>query len=148
MKKLLFAFLFLSLTLVGFSQSPSNESIENTVRRLDSLEKVSFLNSDLAALDTLWAADMVVNNPRNTISRGSAETRELLKKGIIKHNGFERYIEHLVVKNDSMVIIMGHEVMQDKPGDPTYKRRFTDIWLKQGNSWKMSVRHANKILEK
>ncbi len=146
MKKLLFITLFLSLVVVGFSQS--NESIENTVRRLDSLEKVSFLNSDLAALDTLWAADMVVNNPRNTVSRGSAETRELLKKGIIKHNGFERYIEHLVVKNETMVIVMGHEMMQDKPGDATYKRRFTNIWLKQGSSWKLAIRHANKILEK
>ena len=121
------------------------ENVEATIRALDALETAAFIKQDYAALDTLWATDMKVNGPRNTISLSAAQTGELLKKGLIKHFSTERNIEQIFIKGDNMVVVMGSEVVKNTATEPAYTRRFTNFWMKQGNSWKLTFRHANII---
>jgi hypothetical protein len=139
MKKTLTTLFFLGFTSLCFAQ----KSLEATIRALDSLEAAAFIKQDYAALDTLWATDLKVNNPRNTISLSATETGGLLKKGFIKHLSMARNIEQLFIKGDNMVVVMGNEVVQNTATEPVYKRRYSNFWMKEGNSWKLTFRHAN-----
>ena len=44
-----------------------------------------------------------------------------------------------------MVVVMGNEVVKNTATEPAYKRRFSNFWIKQDNSWKLTFRHANII---
>jgi hypothetical protein len=134
-----------SLFFIGFiSMSYAQKSVETTIRTLDSLESVAFIKQDFAILDKLWAKDMKVNNPRNTISMSAEQTGGLLKAGKIKHFSTERHIEQLFIKG-KIVVVMGNEVVKETAEAQAYKRRFTNIWMKQKGEWQLTFRHANVI---
>jgi hypothetical protein len=53
----------------------------------------------------------------------------------------------------SFIITMGHETFisrNDTPGaraGQTYKRRFTNIWMKKNGKWQQTARHASIICQ-
>lgn len=74
------------------------------------------------------------------------------KAGMINYGSFERVIEQIQFQKD-IVITMGYETFvsrNDIPGakaGQTYKRRFTNIWMKKKGSWQQIARHASIICE-
>ena len=45
---------------------------------------------------------------------------------------------------ETMVVTMGNEDVKETNGSMV-KRRYTNVWQKQGNDWKLSFRHANLV---
>ena len=52
----------------------TGDELEATIRRLDLAEADAVLRGDFAAIDKLWAPDMIVNNPYNEVVRSSGRT--------------------------------------------------------------------------
>lgn len=75
-----------------------------------------------------------------TLSR--RELLDMVNRGAIRFSSFTRYIEHMVVKKDLAVTMGSEEVLFTRSvpqAGQTFKRRFTNIWLKQNGEWKLTL---------
>jgi Domain of unknown function (DUF4440) len=124
-----------------------NAGIEATIRNLEQTEVQAILNKDSVTLLKLWDKNYIVNSPDNTIYASGKTTldRPVLKRS---RTTFTREIEQITIR-DHIVICMGSETVVPQGDSPQagqiVKRRYTNIWEKQGDEWKLIARHANII---
>jgi ketosteroid isomerase-like protein len=134
-----------SLAVVCQSKASATEDL---IRQLDLDAAKAVLDKDEKAIARLFTADSVINNPRNSLTRGSAGVIETARTGIIDYHSFDRAVESVQVLGKT-VVVMGNEtvVMKDRHGGPgeTIRRRYTNIWMKTGKNWQIVARHANRI---
>jgi len=105
----------------------------------------AFLNRDLGQLDRLFSDELVVNSPINVVS-DKQKILQLLGTGIIGHVFSE--IRHELIRRDGdLVVVMGADSVRNSHAGPTLHRRFTNIWRKEGDRWRLYVRHANVIAD-
>jgi ketosteroid isomerase-like protein len=128
--------------------SARDSATEATVRALDDQERRAALNQDYAALQRLWSEDFMVNAPMNQVLPNRSAVLDWFRKGMTTRSSFERSIEQVRVDGD-IVVIMGAETITPTGNAPragqTVQRRFTNIWRKEGDTWRLWVRHANVI---
>ena len=83
--------------------------------------------------------------------------REMLRQGLalnmITYARYVRRVEHLSRRYNGEYLIMGEEEVVPKSANTrldgqTERRRFTDIWRREGQDWLCSVRHATAIATK
>jgi ketosteroid isomerase-like protein len=126
----------------------NHKAVEGEIRRLDDAEAEGLLHKDIATLETLWAEDFTVNNPRNSISRGRNDVVALIRNGVIDYSSFARDIETMLFHGET-VIVMGSETITPGGRAPfagqTVHRRFTHFWMKRDGEWRLTARHANVI---
>ena len=119
---------------------------EATIRSLEDQERRAILNRDLDALKRLWSEQLVVNAPGNRVSPNRDLPLGLVQAGMIHYTSFERSIEALRIDGD-MAFVMGAETIQPTGKAPlagqTVRRRFTHVWKKDGETWRLVARHAN-----
>lgn len=119
--------------------------IEQKVRRLDAQEADAVLRGDFARLDELWADDFVVNNPSNAVGFGREGP---VRRGAITYSSFQRVAEFVALRGD-VVIVMGREVVVPKAptanAGRTLHRRYTNVWMRTAQGWRLAARHANVI---
>ena len=68
-----------------------NAALEQKIRKLDLAQADAVLRADLPALDKLWAADFVVNNPFNEIDKA-----DRIRSGAVTYSSFVRDIERVL----------------------------------------------------
>jgi len=116
------------------------EEIERALTR-------AILADDADAFAAAFAADCVVHAPNNKINT-AADSVALMRAGIIAYSSFERRIEHTGRLGD-LIVTMGEETMVPKGRAPhagkTVRRRFTDIWGRDGGTWKLKLRQATVV---
>jgi len=105
------------------------------------------MKSDTMLLSKLMSRKIVVQNPENAIV-GFRQIMERVKGGKINYSSFERRIDNLTFIN-GMAVVMGLETVipqgaTDNAGK-TIQRRFTNVWTKEDNTWKLSVRQATIV---
>ncbi len=141
---LTFSFFLTCISNIALAQDPR----EAEIRRLETLERESVLNSDSATLfDKIWSSKMIVNTPANVV--GTVEgTKQHLRTGGLNYLSFERSIEKITF-NDDIAIVMGGEVIKPQGSQPnagkTVTRRFTHVWKHSNNSWSVIARQATII---
>lgn len=103
------------------------------------------LAGDFVTLDRLWAADMMVNNPFDRIVPAAAGP---VRSGRLRYTAFDRRCEVIRAYQDT-VVIMGYERVTptaDSPGGGLcIERRFTHVWLRRAEGWRLTARHANQF---
>jgi ketosteroid isomerase-like protein len=104
-----------------------------------------FPNRDFATLDKLWATDIVFQEDKTT-KHTAEEVKNLLKTEAEKPTIIERKIEQVLFEN-GVAISMGNEVTKYMEGQVD-QRRFTDIWKKTSDGWKLIARQATLFREK
>lgn len=146
----------LGLTFACTSTPPNAGSLasdEQLVRSLDDRERIAALNRDVPALESLWSEQFTVNAPNNRVVVGrQANLDTFVRGGIINFSTFERAIEFVRV-DGNFTTIMGLETVVPKSDAPSaglvagkaVRRRFTNIWKKEGDTWRLYWRHANVI---
>lgn len=105
--------------------------------------RLAFLRKDLPRLRELWSKDLYVNSPFNRIN-DRAQVLDLLERGIIEHLSQELKIE-LITRYGDIVVVMGHDVVQNAPDGPFITRRFTNVWSPVEGSWQLIARQATHI---
>ena len=124
---------------------------ENLVRSLDDQERVAALNRDVSALERLWSDQFVVNAPNNQVVVGRQQNLDkFVRGGVINFSSFERTIEFIRV-DGNFGVVMGLETVVPRTDVPSaglvagqvIRRRFTNIWKKEGDTWRLYWRHAN-----
>lgn len=137
--------LLLLISLSSFSQNAD----EITIRKLDSLEVVSFLKADTLTMEKLWAPNYVVTNPFNKIVN-IPQIKALMRNQKIAQVPFIRTIEKITF-NNNVAIVMGIELpdklaaSQGVAQAVLFKRRFTNIWMKNNDKWQLIARQATNI---
>ncbi len=131
------------------TRGQSRTSEEEAVRSLDDQERTAALKRDIPALERLWAEQFTVNAPNNEVVIGKrAVLNTFVRGGIINFSSFERKIEFISIDGD-FAIVMGAESVRpigDAPlAGQTVQRRFTNIWKKEADTWRLFARHANVI---
>jgi ketosteroid isomerase-like protein len=135
------------LRLHSFAQ---DVQVENQIRELDEKQRAWMLKEDTDALKKIYDTDLLVNAPFNAVTSGSEVVFLLVHSGFIKLSAFTIEIEKVLVK-DGVAVTMGSEAVTfDKNSTnpnagQTIKRRFTHVYLKEGDGWKLIARHANEI---
>jgi len=128
-------------------------SNDELVRSLDDQERAAALNRDVPALERLWSDEFVVNAPNNQVVVGRSKNLDtFVRGGIINFSSFERTIEFMRV-DGNFGVLMGLETVVPRTDAPTaglvagqvIRRRFTNIWKKEGDTWRLYWRHANVI---
>lgn len=138
------------VTTYGCAQASGRDAAaEATVRALDDQERLAALNQDYAALERLWSEHVIVNAPLNQILPNRSALLDHFRKGMTTRSSFERSIEQVRVDGD-IAIIMGAETVKPIGNAPragqTVHRRFTNIWKKEGDTWRLWARHANNVI--
>jgi len=118
------------------------------IRKLEEQERIAVTSGDTATLFALWSADYVVNNPNNMILTAMQIKKFVRGTGMDK-TSFTRNIEKISFIKD-VAVVMGSEMVtpndkNEHAGKPVY-RRYTNIWIRDGNSWKLSARQATNTL--
>ena len=124
---------------------------EELVRSLDDQERAAALNRDVPALERLWSEQFVVNAPNNQVVVGRQQNLDqFVRGGVINFSSFERTVEFMRVDGE-FGVIMGLETVVPRTDAPSagliagqvIRRRFTNIWRKEGDTWRLYWRHAN-----
>ena len=124
-----------------------NTTVSDTIRQLEKAETIAMLNDDYSTLDNIWHPEFTVNTPLNRILK-TADIQGAMKAGLIKYSLLERNIEEILV-HENVVVTLGNEVtvpIDNAPmaGQKTI-RRYTNIWVRENNEWKLFSRHASNI---
>ena len=149
---LLVAFL-LATSLIADVDAQTRSPEEQAVLALDDQERIAALERDVPALDRLWSDQFVVNAPNNQVVVGKRAVLDtFVGAGVINFSSFERHIE-FVRHDGDFVFIMGLETVRPLTDAPAaglvagqaIQRRFTNLWKREGNTWRLFARHANVI---
>lgn len=125
----------------------SQELEESLIRKLEEAEREAILKRDTIQLSILMSKNIVVQNPENTIV-GFREIMERIKSGKINYSVFKRRIDNIAFIN-GIAVVMGLETLipqgETKNAGKTVTRRFTNIWTKENDSWKLTARQATIV---
>lgn len=132
------------------SAADSGEAqIEQEIRALENQEVEAVLAHDAATLERLWDQRFIVHNPEGRIVPAGAR---VLDRPVFQNarSSFVRRVETIAIRGD-VVFSMGSEVVvpsgdAGKTGE-AINRRYTNVWMRTGGSWKLVARHANRICE-
>ena len=135
------------LTALIFLCSHAQGGAETEIRKLEDAQREAFLNKDTATLYKLFSPDFIVNAPTNKVTSLSL-LKQLIRTGYVDMEAFERITEK-VTFIDNIAIAMGNETLTPSGKMPnagkTVKRRYTNIWMKQNNSWQLVARQSTII---
>ncbi len=127
--------------------SAAQQSEEAVIRRLENAEREAILQADTTMLHQLMSTKIVVQNPENAIVN-FRQIIDRVKAGKINYASFERLIEKVTFIGNSS-IVMGKEVLVpqglSQNAGKTITRRFTNIWMKENNIWKLTARQATIV---
>lgn len=137
--------LFAEISLA--QEAPSTHGAdEEAIRSLEDQERLAVLNRDLESLKHLWSEQLLVNAPGNRVSPNREVPLGLVQTGVIHYTLFERSIEALRIDGD-IAFVMGAETIKPTDKAPhagqTIQRRFTHVWKRDGETWRLIARHAN-----
>ncbi len=116
---------------------------EAEIRAREEALRVAFLAVDIPALDQLLADGYSVNSPLQKVLQKPLLI-DLLTAGRIRHTAFELAIEHIARYGD-VVVVMGRDVVADPPDGAVSRRRFTNVWRREGATWRSIARHAHVV---
>ncbi|MBC7934536.1 MAG: nuclear transport factor 2 family protein [Rhizobacter sp.] len=126
-----------------------NPDIEAEIRKLEQIEVQAVLSRDTTALLKLWDKNFIVNSPENRIvlAGKTPVDRPVLTK---PRTSFTRQVEKITIRG-TFAFSMGSETVVPAGDQPNsgqiVKRRYTNIWEKQDDGWKLVARHANLICQ-
>lgn len=136
---------FVFATTLAFGQIND----EQEIRRLEKRWTELLDKGDTTSLLKIWSKDYVVNNPNGEIV--TSEKIVQLMKGGHKFPKVERIIEKITF-NQNIAIVMGKELQQPANMTTNQKegisRRFTNVWIKSENGWKLTARQSSEVVKK
>ena len=126
----------------------AQQVIDTEIRNVESQELNALLKGDTVALFTkYWSPKMVVNTPANVV--GDIEnTKKNLRAGRLNYSSMTRNIERITII-ENIAIVMGNEILKpqgtNENAGKTVTRRFTNIWMKSMDGWRIVARQSTII---
>jgi hypothetical protein len=143
MKKLISALLSLLLFFCTYSQNVA----ENEIRKLDNEQKEAYFRRDTATLLKLFSPHLIINGFSNKFETLQDVLSRIRQPGN-DMDYYDRIIEKIIFANNT-AIVMGNETIKPSGiavnAGKTVKRRFTNIWIPNKESWQLVARQSTII---
>ena len=143
MKKLISSLLSLLIFFCTYAQNVA----ESKIRKLDNEQKEAYFRRDTATLLKLFSPHVIINGFSNKFETLQDVLSRIRQEGnTIDY--YDRIIEKVIFAHNT-AIVMGNETI--KPGGiavnagKTVKRRFTNIWIPNKESWQLVARQSTII---
>jgi len=81
--------------------------------RLEENERRAVLAGDVAAIESFWSPELLVNAPHNRLLVGVDATLDMVRKGVIDFERFDRIVERVEIDGD-VAVSMGSEAIRAK----------------------------------
>jgi hypothetical protein len=120
---------------------------EEDFHELEESERRAVLAGDVAAIESFWSPELLVNAPHNRLLVGVDATLDMVRKGVIDFERFDRIVERVEIDADTAVS-MGSEAIIQKHGPQAGElihRRFTNVWRHSNGQWRLRYRHADVV---
>lgn len=120
---------------------------EKEFHDLEERERLAVLAGDVVAIQTFWSPELVVNAPHNRLLIGVDATLDMVRKGVIDFERFDRHAEGVEIDND-LAVSMGSETIMQRRGPQAgdlIHRRYTNVWRHSDGQWRLRYRHANVV---
>ena len=126
--------------------SSGTAAVEAQIEANNRLVGRAIATKDFTTLTKLWAPEMVVNSPGNTILTRD-QVFGAMREEKLAYSSVQAVTDRFLVSAD-VAVEMGHEaiVMSNGPmaGRPL-TRRYTDVWQRRGDSWVQIARQATYV---
>lgn len=120
---------------------------EEEFQNLEERERRAVLAGNVAAIESFWSPELVVNAPHNKLLVGIDATLDMVRKGVIDFERFDRMVERVEISED-VAVSMGSETIMQKRGPQAGElihRRYTNVWRQSDGQWRLRYRHANVV---
>ena len=131
--------------MTASSSNPATSDWQSDITRVEENANAAFLARDLQRLDELFSDDLVVNSPINRV-HDKRKILELLGSRAIGHVS-STYEHELIRRDGDLVIVMGADAVRNRESEPIVRRRFTNVWRREGDRWRLYLRHATVIAQ-
>ena len=141
--------LFLCVAVGSASRAAGQaaESWEADIRAAEAKHLKAFLDGDGAAIEEMLSNEFVVNSPRNNIV-DKKQLVGMVRSGVLTASEFTQDIERITRFGD-VVFVMGSDkvvwVTPSPNAGRTDRRRFTDVWRREGGRWVFIARQATLL---
>jgi hypothetical protein len=130
-----------------YSVSLAQQQNEIEIRKLENMEAEAFSKKDTLTLLKLFSPNLVVNSPLNRVATFE-DVMKLIRAGKIDVGSVKKVIERISFV-ENIAIVMGQDIVtpqgaMDNAGK-TVTRRYTDIWMRDKTSWRLTARQATII---
>lgn len=120
------------------------QNLEEQIRTMEMKENEALRNLDTTTLYGMWSHDLVVNTSENKIQT-LADLKTKLSNSQVREIQGERVIEKISI-TENVAVVMGHEIRKVSPElKVTSISRFTNMWLKDADGWKLTARQTTVI---
>ena len=127
------------------------EPSEASLRAADAKQMRIIVEQDAKAQDEFMHPNYILNGPSNRVLRKQVLV-DMLSRGQMASEHFERTIEGVAITGN-VGIIMGSESVKPSPtselgqkyGSKTLNRRFTNVFLFEGGTWRFLARQASVV---
>jgi Domain of unknown function (DUF4440) len=82
---------------------------------LEERERRAVLAGDADAIESFWSPELLVNGPHNQLLVRVDATLDMVRRGVIDFERFDRTVERVEIEGDTAVS-MGSEVIKQKRG--------------------------------
>ncbi len=140
--------LILVVLLVMFHHvSLAQQDKESDIKNLENTEGEAWVKKDSITLYKLFSPDLIVNSPLNKVVNLEI-LKMLMRTGKVDISSSEKKIDKVSFIRD-MAIVMGSDIVtpqgaMDNAGK-TVTRRYTDVWIKGTDGWRLTIRQATII---
>jgi hypothetical protein len=133
---------------ISTTHAGDEAEISKTIESIEAEEDRAVLEGDTSKVNELWPDGFTVNAPNNQMIRKPAILALMKTHTGLQYSKFERHREALIVPGDG-VVTMGYEIVVPKGNAPnsgkTVKRRYTNIFYRDGGRWPLIARQATII---
>jgi hypothetical protein len=128
------------------AEASALEGIADLMRAVRRADTALVQDDHAAALDCA-APELVAHVPGGLVI-DKAMFEMALKHNMISYARYERVIERLIRRGNGEFILMGSEAVTPKSSNQRFnegveRRRFTELWRRDGGRWMTVIRHAN-----
>ena len=131
--------------------APEQEPTEDSLRAADAEQMRIIVEEDARAQQEFMHPNYMLNGPANAVKR-KPELVAMLARGDIASEKFDRKVEGVAITGD-VGIVMGSETVTPAPTSSlgrlhpgqTLHRRYTNVFLWQGNRWRFLTRQASIV---
>ena len=121
---------------------------ESAIIEIENKRAAAIEHHDLSYFFSLFSHEFIATNPFNKVV-DKEEVFELFNKGIAGNvSSYKIDIEKISFIN-GLAVVMGNEMLTPRTNlldnTKTVGRRFTNIWIKSNEGWKITARHASVI---
>jgi len=127
---------------------PSLPANRDEIEALEQREAAAMLRGDVAALESLWSDDLIVNSSANLIA-GKQLLLEFIRSGRLRLRTFERRTTKVAGAGD-LIVATGSETSQlisERLTDELFCS-YMNTWARHNGAWKLVGRHVGMIARK